>query len=299
MKYIVSEHQYKLLIEQLDSRMPFQPEQFGLKQGKPETVRPAVEKQKEFFKSIDPHTAALILGIATAFIPVVGPFISAGIGLYDAKTYYDEGDTKTAGMVAMFSLLPGVGSLISKIPGIKQLGAKGMAALAPKITKGGSQLTKLESEVVQGISENSALIQQELNTYVKNLAAQGAKTATNPTTAQTLATFAKQGVKGLTRAATPYVAAGVTYSKGYDELQKNTPKSKAQGEGLDWNFVRTSFGSSGSEQDNIMLSKAWDKGWRPGTVVPTEFQTKQYIAQYNQEVENLKQLEALLAQVGG
>jgi hypothetical protein len=48
MKYIISERQYNLLSEQLDSRMPFQPESFGMKQGKPETVRGAVEKQKNF-----------------------------------------------------------------------------------------------------------------------------------------------------------------------------------------------------------------------------------------------------------
>lgn len=298
MKYLISERQYNLLSEQPDSRMPFQPETFGYNPKKPETTKAALQKQKEFFKSIDPHTLAIVLGIGSAFIPVVGPFISAGIGLADAALYYKEGDTKTAGMVAMFSLIPGL-SLANKIPGVKQLGAKGMSSLASKISKGGSNLTKLEAEIVEGISQNSTAIQQELNTYLQNLAVQGAKTAANPTTAQVLGTIAKQGVKGLAKAAAPYVAAGVAYSKGYDELQKNTPKSKAQSEGFDWNFVRTSFGSSGSEQDNIMLTKAWDKGWRPGTVVPNEFQTKQYQAQYNKEVEDLKQLEALILQASG
>lgn len=296
MKYLISERQYNLLSEQSDSRMPFQPETFGYNPKKPETTKAALQKQKEFFKSIDPHTLAIVLGIGSAFIPVVGPFISAGIGLADATLYYKEGDTKTAGMVAMFSLLPGVGGIISKtIPGIKTLGAKGMSSLASKISKGGGNLTKLEAEIVEGISQNSTLVQQELNTYIQNLAAQGAKTAANPTTAQVLGNIAKQGVKGLAKAAAPYVAAGAAYSKGYDELQKNTPKSKAQSEGLGWDFVKTSFGSSGSEQDNVLLSKAWDKGWRPGTVVPSEFQTKQYQAQYNKEVEDLKQLEALLS----
>lgn len=300
MKYLISERQYNLLSEQRpDNLMPFQPESFGYNPKKPETTTASLQKQKEFFKSIDPHTLAIIMGIGTAFIPIVGPFISAGIGLADAALYYKEGDTKTAGMVAMFSLMPGVGAIVGKIPGVKQLGAKGMAALAPKISKGASNLTKLEAEVVEAISQNSNLIQQELNTYIQNLAVQGAKTAANPTTAQVLGNIAKQGVKGLAKAAAPYVAAGTAYSKGYDELQKNTPKSKAQSEGYDWNFVRNSFGSSGSEQDNVMLTKAWDKGWRPGTVVPNEFQTKQYQAQYNQEVEDLKQLEALILQAGG
>lgn len=289
MKYLISEHQYNLLVEQ---------ESLNLR-GK--TIPSGISaKHSSSNPGNDPHNRNIVLGVAASFIPVVGPFISAGIGLYDAKMYYDEGDTKTAGMIAMFSLLPGVGGIISKtIPGIKTLGAKGMSSLASKISKGGGNLTKLEAEIVEGISQNSTLVQQELNTYIQNLAAQGAKTAANPTTAQVLGTIAKQGVKGLAKAAAPYVAAGTAYSKGYDELQKNTPKSKAQSEGYDWNFVRTSFGSSGSEQDNVMLTKAWDKGWRPGTVVPTEFQTKQYQTQYNQEVEGLKQLEALILQAGG
>jgi len=287
----------KVISEQMDSRMPGQIETFGFKQGKPETLRPALEKQKEYFKSIDPHVALPILGIAVAFVPIIGPFLSAGVGLADAALYEKDGDTKTAGMVAMFSLLPGVGSLISKIPGIKQLGAKGMAALAPKLTKGGSQLTKIESEVVQGISDNLPLVQQELNTYVKKVATEGAKKVANPTTGQVLANLAKQGVVGVTKAVAPFVAAGAAYSKGYDTVQSNTPRTKAEKEGLDWNFIKTAFGSSGNEQDNIMLNKAWDKGWRPGTLVPEEFRTKQYQTELDKESESINQLGQLVASV--
>lgn len=282
MKYLISERQYNLITEQPMGLGPVG----GYDYQKPKAIMKSAELAVK-----DAHFFLPLLSVATAFIPLIGPFVSAGIGLGDALLYYKEGDTKTAGMMAMFSLLPGVG----KIPGIKQLGEKGMAALALKISKGSSNLTKLEAEVVEAISQNSTLVQQELNTYIQNLAAQGAKTAANPTTAQVLGNIAKQGVKGLAKAAAPYVATGAAYSKGYDELQKNTPKSKAQSEGLGWDFVKTSFGSSGSEQDNVLLSKAWDKGWRPGTVVPSEFQTKQYQAQYNKEVEDLKQLEALLS----
>jgi hypothetical protein len=277
--------------------MPFQPEQFGLKQGKPETVRPAVEKQKEFFKTIDPHIVLPIFGIAVSFVPVIGPLLSVGVGLADASLYQKEGDTKTAGMVAMFSLLPGVGSLIPKIPGIGQLGAKGMAALAPKLTKGGTQLTKLESEVIQGISDNLSLVQQELNTYVKRVATEAGKKVADPTKAQVLANIAKQGVVGITKAATPYVASGAAYSKGYDAVQSNTPKVKTEKEGLDWNFVKTAFGSSGNEQDNLMLNKAWDNGWRPGTLVPKEFRTKQYQTELDKETEGINQLSTLIASV--
>jgi hypothetical protein len=132
------------------------------------------------------HTMNMLLGIGSAFFGPIGMITAAGIGLADAKQYYDEGDTKTAGMVAMFSLLPGAGQIPKLFPAIRQLGSKGMAALVPKLFPGGGSLSKVESEVVQEISENLPLIQQELNAHVMNLAAQGSKTVTNPTTALSL-----------------------------------------------------------------------------------------------------------------
>ena len=38
------------------------------------------------------HNVSVVLEILTAFIPVVGPFISAGVGLMDASQYAKEGD---------------------------------------------------------------------------------------------------------------------------------------------------------------------------------------------------------------
>jgi hypothetical protein len=110
----------------------------------------------------DPHTMMTILAIGTAFIPVVGPFISAGIGLADAAMYYNEGDKKTAGIVGALSILPFIGTVIVKIPGVKELGVKGMASLASKLSKGGKNLTKIESEVLNSIKNNESLIKQEL-----------------------------------------------------------------------------------------------------------------------------------------
>lgn len=245
------------------------------------------------------HTMNMLLGIGSSFFGPIGMITAAGIGLADAKQYYDEGDTKTAGMVAMFSFLPGAGQIPKLFPAIRQLGAKGMAALAPKLFPGGGSLSKVESEVVQEISENLPLIQQELNAHVMNLAAQGAKTVTNPTKAQALKNLAKQGVKGLTKAVAPFVAAGGAYGQGYDAAQKNTPKSKVESEGLEWEFVRTTFGSSGSQQDNVLLTKAWDKGWRPGIIVPKEFRTQKYQNELDQEEKNLEQLDGLIAQASG
>lgn len=222
------------------------------------------------------HTMNTLLGIGFMFGGPIGMMFAVGTGLADAKQYYDEGHTKTAGMVAMFSLLAGAGTIPKLFPAIKELGAKGMAALAPKLLPGGGSLSKLESEVVQQISENLPLIQKELNTHVMNLASQASKTAKNPTTAQSLKNVAKQGVKGLTKAVAPFMAAGGAYSQGYDAINKNDIRTKVESEGMEWEEVKTSFGSSGGQQDNILLDKAWSQGWRPGILVPKEFRTQKY-----------------------
>ena len=114
-----------------------------------------------FYNPKDKHKYLTILQIGTAFIPYVGPFISAGIGLYDAKTYYDEGDKTSAGLTAAFSMLPFAGSIVMKIPGVKQLGAKGMAALSSKLISK-KALSKAELEVANSIVKWEPHIQKEL-----------------------------------------------------------------------------------------------------------------------------------------
>jgi hypothetical protein len=145
MKIIISESQYNLILEQKsDKAMDAQAKAIGT-----------------LTNSIDKHTLMTILAIGSVFIPVVGPFISAGIGLADAGMYYQEGDSKSAGLTAVLSMLPFVGSIVTKIPGVKQLGVKGMAALASKLSSG-SKLTKGEYEIAIAIKNNQGLINSEL-----------------------------------------------------------------------------------------------------------------------------------------
>ena len=49
MKIIVTEQQYRLIREQMDSRMPFQPETFGYNPNKPQTTKGATQKQQQFY----------------------------------------------------------------------------------------------------------------------------------------------------------------------------------------------------------------------------------------------------------
>jgi hypothetical protein len=139
MKIVITESQYKVIKEQYWTK-----------------------SQMDAMSKVDPHTLMTVIGIASAFIPVAGPFISAGIGLIDSAIYYNEGDKKSAGLVGALSMLPFVGKVVSKIPGVKELGSKGMALLASKLSSG-TKLTNLETQVVNAISSSKDLITQELN----------------------------------------------------------------------------------------------------------------------------------------
>jgi hypothetical protein len=194
MNIIISESQHKFLVEQ---------SMFGWSQGL--TPQQASDTVKGWSKGN--HTVNTILQIGTAFIPVVGPFLSAGIGLMDAAQYYQEGDTKTAGLVAMFSLLPGVGTIVNKIPGVKQLGTKGLSLLASKIGKGVTKFTPLEKQVIAGINANEQLVKTEVNNQIKKLS----KIATAKN-------VAKKGAKFVGTKVAPYVGANVAYNKIYDKF---------------------------------------------------------------------------------
>jgi len=184
MKIILTEQQYKYICEQ---------QNLGLK-GK--TIAPKAAPPKRGVENPeDTHKMNQILQIATVFIPVVGPFISAGIGLADAYAYHKEGDTKTAGLVGAFALLPGIGAVVSKIPGVKQLGVTGMSALAEKISKGVKITDATELAIIEGMYMNRNLVQSGLNSQVRTLAQQASTKATNNTLKSQLNTLAKNGVR--------------------------------------------------------------------------------------------------------
>jgi hypothetical protein len=166
MKYIISERQYSVITEQWWND-PKHPE--WKKYAPTDYENRELKKAETVLNNLNPHTIATIFAIGTAFIPVVGPFISAGIGLADAALYYKEGDSKSAGLTAAFSMIPFAGKIISKIPGVKQLGSKGMALLASKLSSGAKNLTKAETEIANAISKYSPEVQQELSKMAPKL----------------------------------------------------------------------------------------------------------------------------------
>ena len=154
MRIIITERQYRLINEQSDYMMD--------RRGNAIANATGIRSDKDYERvnkmlddalpkgKIDPHTLMTVLAIGTAFIPVVGPFISAGIGLADAAMYYKEGDKTSAGVTAAFSMIPFIG----KIPGVKELGSKGMALLGSKLAKGIKVFSPAETKILNTIKQN-------------------------------------------------------------------------------------------------------------------------------------------------
>jgi RNA-binding protein YhbY len=171
--------------------------------------------------NMNPHTRNTILSLAALAIPI--PFlnvaISSGIMAYDAKQYYDEGDTKTAGLMLMFSLLPAVGPIIGKaIPGIAKLGTSGMSSLAAKVRIGSKALNPTEIEVLEGIAKNRQLIQAEMGKSAKEISI---KAARNKAQNKIVKSNISKGVKNTGKVIAGYTAAGVAYDQTYDAVERN------------------------------------------------------------------------------
>jgi len=270
MKIIVSERQYKIVSEQLT------------RYGGP--ISPNV--MQKGWESMDNHTQNTILGLGALAIPYIGKWVSAGIQLYDAKQYWDEGDKETAGLMTMFAGIPAMGSLSAKL-GLAQWTAKALGEIGKKISFG-SKLFPAEVEVVKKITQNRKLIEDGMKKLGQDATiSAGKELAKKQLKKQAVA----QGAKNLGKDAAVYSAAGAGYSKGYDIVRGGTPKVKTSVEGFDWDFVKSAFGSTGNKKDNELLNLAWDKGWRPDKPVPAEFQTDTY----KNRPDNLKGLQDLLA----
>jgi hypothetical protein len=117
-------------------------------------------------RSVINHNALLTAQIVLAFVPVIGWAMSAGVGLGNAKLYYDEGDPKTAGIEAIFSLIPGLG-LAGRL-GLNKVAPKVMANLGKKVgLKQTKNLTKEEIRILDLLGKNQKALKTELDNYFK------------------------------------------------------------------------------------------------------------------------------------
>jgi hypothetical protein len=74
------------------------------------------------------HQVLSTLTFVSAFIPVVGPFIAAGLGTVDAAILYNQGKKGEAALTVALSLIPFVG----KIPALKGIGQEVFKSIALK-----------------------------------------------------------------------------------------------------------------------------------------------------------------------
>jgi hypothetical protein len=219
MKIVITEDQYKLILEQksdyaMDRQSNAILHSTGIRNQKDyNTVNSVTKKASDSKLNINKHTAMTILQIGTAFIPLIGPFISAGIGLVDAAMYYNEGDKKTAGLVGVFSMLPGVGGLASKM-GLGKWSAKSLGKIGKKISFG-SKLTPIESKVANRVAKHKQLIQTEMNKIGKDATIQSGKNAVKKKITKSNVI---KGTKKVGSELGTYAAVGYGYDKGYDKI---------------------------------------------------------------------------------
>ena len=91
MKYIITESQYNFLVEQSDSRMPFQPETLGYKQGDSSTIKKSTAGLKQSLDDFKNSSTDDIIDIISALIdgiPGLGNIVSLGIDVIHALSYF-------------------------------------------------------------------------------------------------------------------------------------------------------------------------------------------------------------------
>jgi hypothetical protein len=170
---------------------------------------PVVDFYKENKHDIN-MVAALGLGL---FGGPVGLAVASGLGFLDAAQYFDDGDDKTGGMMLMFAMIPGIGSLVSKIPGAKQLGSKAMAELGKRLSLGQKITNPVEVEIVKNIAKFRSLIEQEMKKVGKELSIKAASQSVRKNIKKQ-AVKQKLGSTGKTIGG--YFALGAGYNQTYD-----------------------------------------------------------------------------------
>ena len=151
MKIILTESQFNKIIE----------EQVGLYGGMPLS---SAEKFSQGVQRMDPKTYNTLMGIATSFIPFVGPLVSAGFMTANFKSDYDKAQTTddkkriVLAYLCDIAIAVGLGKIIKSV-GI--LGHEGMKSLSKGIYLR-KPLSPRQLSVIRDLSDNSVAISQVL-----------------------------------------------------------------------------------------------------------------------------------------
>lgn len=223
----------------------------------------------------DPHLVLPVVSLMVSFVPIIGPFLGAAIGLMDAHLYYRDGDNYNAGLSLFFETIPfwgptlRIGSKILKIDGAFTKN------LLNKII-GKKPLNDTERSVFEYYKKNA----NEMGVRFKNwLGERFSKVKLPETTSTKLIDAGINVVSPTTKVGVEIgksLGAAEIYNKSYEMITGASFKSAQK-----W------FLSDKSENDNNLMNKALAAGWKPGYSVPEKFQTNLY----KQNVENLNKLD--------
>ena len=103
--------------------------------------------------------------LAVAFIPVVGPVLSAGISIAGAALQYKKGNNKSAAIELLFACLPFIG----KIPGMAQVSRAMAGSIKVKLVRGGT-MTLAEFNTVKNIIAYDTYISKGVGQFLKKQA---------------------------------------------------------------------------------------------------------------------------------
>lgn len=130
---------------------------------------------------------ANITAFAVGFVPLVGPFISAGILAGEAWKASNRGDTVEAGKNWAFAALSLAIPGLSLLKNVSRLGPTGIKALQMKLDKGEKLYTGIEIAAMDEIGKNPDKVAKAIE---KALAEKGANVST-----QNLALLTKDSFK--------------------------------------------------------------------------------------------------------
>lgn len=183
----------------------------------------AGEQMNAWWKE-DGHTILSTLQIVTAFIPIVGWAVSAGIGLVNAEMYAAEGDPKTAAITRIFAVIPGLG-FAGKL-GLSKVAPKLMANLGKKVALNQTKnLTKQEQWILSLLGKNQKALKTELDNYFRTGIMKSAKQLTKDKLAAGAKTLAFTGTKGIAGLAS-YMTIAKLYSNWYDSNQEQITQAE-------------------------------------------------------------------------
>jgi hypothetical protein len=140
----------------------------GFKNRMGQTISQSVDKtqtSKNWSDAENQQLALNALALASAFIPVVGPAISAGISLAGAYGQYRQGNNKAAAIELFFAVLPFIG----KIPGMAKVSKTMAGSLKVKLVRGGT-MTLTEFNTVKQIIAYDTYISSKVGQYLKKQA---------------------------------------------------------------------------------------------------------------------------------